>query len=51
LSSLNRDYVERENKDVLVYSGTHGVCELKDINGDLVEIWLYPQEGRLPVPR
>ena len=33
-----------------MYLGTHGVLELEDVNGDMVEIYLY-NKNRLPVPR
>jgi len=40
--------MERE-LDLVVYTGTHGVLELEDINGDLVDIYLHGDQ--LPVPR
>lgn len=48
-----RYYVENQQRDLKVYTGGHGICELDDVNGDKVEIWLYPDPAgdRLPVPR
>ena len=46
-----RGFVERNQNDLTVYTGTHGVCELDDINGNKVEIKLHPEDDRLPVPR
>ena len=45
-----RDFVEERGLDLVVYTGTHGVCQLPDVNGDLVDIFLY-SGSRLPVPR
>ncbi len=49
-----RDLAEDQGRDVMVYTGTNGVMELDDVDGDKVEIHLYleDQEGpRLPVPK
>ena len=37
----------------VVYTGTHGILELKDINNNPTEIWLSGDdtEKRLPVPK
>jgi hypothetical protein len=36
----------------VVYTGTHGILELKDVDGNPVEIWLSETDRRrLPVPR
>jgi len=45
-----RDFVDQRGIDLVVYTGTHGVCELEDINGNMVEIFLY-NGNELPVPR
>ena len=31
-------------------SGTHGVCQLEDVDGEMVDIFLYNGD-RLPIPR
>ncbi len=48
-----RYFAEDYGRDLMVYTGTNGVCELDDVNGEKVEIYLYPDsEGdRLPVPK
>ena len=46
-----RLFQETYLQDIEVYTGTHGVCELDDVNGDKVEIILNPETGQLPVPR
>ena len=47
-----RDFVVERGLDVVVYTGTHGLCQLEDIDGDMVDIHLYIADGtRLPVPR
>lgn len=46
-----RDYSMDRDMDLAIYTGTHGVCELDDSNGEKVEIWLYPEDNRLPVPK
>ena len=49
-----REFVTKKGKDFLVYTGTHGVCELDDVNGNKREIYLNlerPDLARLPVPR
>ena len=33
-----------------LWSGTHGVCQLEDVDGEMVDIFLYDGD-RLPVPR
>ena len=36
--------------DLVVFTGTHGVIQLKDVNGDMVDIYLYHRD-KLPIPR
>ena len=36
--------------DVVVYNGTNGVLELANVEGHMVEIFLYDGD-KLPVPR
>ena len=36
-----RDFVTERQLDLVVYTGTHGVAQLKDVNGDMVDIYLY----------
>jgi hypothetical protein len=45
-----RDLVTGRQLDVVVYTGTHGVAQLEDINGNMVDIYLYNGD-RLAVPR
>lgn len=45
-----RDFVVERNIDATVYTGTHGVMELADVNGIMVDIYLYGG-NQLPVPR
>ena len=45
-----RDFAVARSLDLVVYTGTHEVCQLGDINGNMVDIYLYDQD-RLPVPR
>ena len=45
-----RDFVTDRKLDLVVYTGTHGVCELADIDGNMVDIYLYSPD-KLPVPR
>ena len=35
---------------IIFISGTHGIMELADVNGNMVEIYLYGG-NQLPVPR
>ena len=44
-----RDFTIAHSTDYVVYTGTSEVMELEDVNGDLVEIYLY--QDRLPVPK
>lgn len=49
-----KDFVARNNLNVTVYTGTYGVLELPDANGDMQEIFLDfdPNKGgRVPVPK
>ena len=49
-----RDFVRARNfSDAVVYTGTSGICQLADVNGDKVDIYLYTKNGarQLPVPR
>ena len=47
-----RDFVIERALDVVVYTGTHEVCQLEDIDGAMVDIHLYiTDDNRLPVPR
>ena len=50
LEDGTRDFVEERKNDLVVYTGTSGVLELENTNGDPVEIWLNPDDNRLPVP-
>jgi len=45
-----RDLAIERGLDLIVYTGTHGVTQLKDVNGQLVDIYLYNGD-KLPVPR
>jgi len=45
-----RDFVEERKMDLVVYTGTHGVCQLEDTDGNMVDIFLYLPD-RLPVPK
>ena len=52
--NIFRDYVVAKGKDMLVYTGSHGVMELDDIDGKKVSINLnleMPEVARLPAPR
>ena len=48
-----RDFAVARALDLVVYTGTHGVAQLEDVAGDLVDIFLYTAAtpARLPVPR
>ena len=46
-----RSLAEDQGRELVVYTGTNGVMRLKDEEGDEVDIFLYPEEGRLPVPK
>ena len=48
-----REYIENNNFDADVYTGTSGICQLLDINNNYVDIWLYIEDGtrQLPVPK
>jgi len=45
-----RDIVMERSIDAIVYTGTHGVMELEDVNGNMVSIYLH-NGNQLPVPR
>lgn len=45
-----RDFVVDKAIDAIVYTGTHGVMKLADVNGNMVEIYLH-NKNQLPVPR
>jgi len=45
-----RDFSAERKLDLVVYTGTHGVCQLEDVDGDMVDIYLYDGD-RLPIPR
>jgi len=45
-----RDFAIDRKLDLVVYTGTSGVIQLKDVNDELVEIYLYDGD-KLPVPR
>jgi len=45
-----RDFADERGVDLVVYTGTHGVCELEDVDGEMVDIFLYDGD-KLPVPR
>eukprot|EP00091_Calanus_sinicus_P020910 TRINITY_DN5982_c0_g1_i1.p1 TRINITY_DN5982_c0_g1~~TRINITY_DN5982_c0_g1_i1.p1 ORF type:complete len:403 (+),score=107.57 TRINITY_DN5982_c0_g1_i1:79-1287(+) len=45
-----RDFAVDRQLDLVVYTGTHGVCQLEDVDGEMVDIFLYNGD-RLPVPR
>ena len=45
-----RDFAVARALDLVVYTGTHGVAQLEDVAGEMVDIFLYPP-ARLPVPR
>jgi len=45
-----RDFAITRQLDLVVYTGTHGVCQLEDVDGEMVDIFLYDGD-RLPVPR
>ena len=49
-----REHVVKNGKDYTVYTGSHGVMELDDINNNKVEIYLNLERAdlaRLPAPR
>ena len=49
-----RDFVIGKGKDFLVITGSHGICELDDVNANKREIHLNlerPDLARLPVPK
>ncbi len=48
-----RRVVERQQRSLLVYTGTSGVMELDDTFGEKVQVYLHPHPdgNRLPVPR
>jgi len=37
--------------DLMIYTGTNGVMELDDINGNKVPIYLHSEDNRLKVPK
>merc|ERR550519_2167368 len=45
-----RDFAVERTLDLQVYTGTHEVCQLEDVNGNLVDIFLYDGD-KLPIPR
>jgi len=45
-----REFVMERAIDTVVYTGTHGVMALEDVNGSMVEIYLH-NRNKLPVPR
>ena len=45
-----RDFAVARSLDLEVYTGTHEVCQLEDVDGNMVDIYLYAP-ARLPVPR
>jgi len=45
-----RDFAVERSLDLSLYTGTHGVCQLEDVNGVMVDIHLY-NGNMLPVPR
>ena len=47
-----RYYIEDAGTDIdlIVYTGSHGVLQLADTNGDMVDIYLVPETNQLPVP-
>ena len=53
LEDSTRSFIEINNFDAVVYTGTSGICQLHDINGNYVDIWLYIEDGaqQLPVPK
>ena len=48
-----RDFVEANNFDAVIYTGTNGICRLENVNGGYVDIYLYAEDGakQLPVPK
>jgi len=50
LESGVRDFIMDRAFDAVIYTGTHGVMELKNEDDEMVEIYLY-QKSKLPVPR
>ena len=53
LEDGTRDFIEKNNFDADVYTGTSGICRLLDVNNNYVDIWLYIEDGarQLPVPK
>jgi len=49
LEDAVRDLVINHNSDFVVYTGTTGILQLEDVDGEMVNIYLY--ENRLPVPK
>merc|ERR1712142_428712 len=45
-----RDFAVARSLDLVVYTGTHGVCQLEDVDGEMVDIFLY-EGDRLPIPK
>lgn len=45
-----REFIVDHTEDVVIYTGTHEVMQLQDVNGDMVQIFLYDGD-KLPVPR
>ena len=45
-----RHYVETYDVDLIAYTGTHGVLQLADTNGNMVDIYLKSDTNQLPVP-
>ncbi len=49
-----REFVEDQGRDLMVYTGTNGVMQLDDVDGEKVDIHLYledPTGPMLAVPK
>ena len=45
-----RNFASDRGLDLVVYTGTNGVLQLDDTNGNPVDIYLSPDGRQLPVP-
>ena len=48
-----RSFAEDNQFDAVIYTGTNGLCQLLDVDGNYVDIYLYAEDGaqQLPVPK
>ncbi|XP_023321392.1 uncharacterized protein LOC111696065 [Eurytemora carolleeae] len=50
LENTVRNFIISRTFDAEIYTGTHGILELADVKGDMVDIYIY-DGNRLPVPK